>query len=194
MAKGVKVLTEEDRVDADLFRRRLEMAIMASGLTAAGLAKKAGIASRTVYRILQQGAEPTRATLVAMARALNMSLDTLATDEPTVSGDTTQIYARMAYNVLIMAYGKKTIDLLAPDELATLIRRCGDVLRALVGAVPPDSVNIAYMPVLRNCVTAWLQNAYVHHFDNVTGNIEFDPLSRACLLLDRADWEVTKGR
>lgn len=194
MAKGVKVLSADEQQDADFFRRKLENALISYGLTAAGLAKKAGIAPRTIYRILQHGAEPTRATLVAIARALNMSLDALATDAPTQTVDTSKIYWRIAYNVLIMAYGQKTIALLSADELEALTRRCGDVLKALIGAVP-DGVNVAYMYVLRNCISAWLQKAELYQFDNdSTGNTDLDPLSRACLLLDRTDWEVTKGR
>ncbi len=196
MAKGSRTLTEQDKQDSDHFRRRLQELLDARGLTAAGLAKMAGTTPRTLYRILQEGADPTRGILVAIARALGVSIDSLAIRSPSETTDNSSPHLLIAERVLEMAFGKPVIGRLSSEELGALLRRIGDVLRALEGPFPmSDGRNRAdvcrsYVPVVRATVSALYEAAggdfFLQH--------DLNPLNRACVALEFADWEATKAR
>lgn len=193
MAKGTKVLTEQEQHDADHFRDRLESLIKARGLTAAGLAKKAGIAPKTIYRILQYGADPTRVTLVSIARALDISIDALASDEPTQTPATSEAHIIFARNLLVLGFGLKAMSRLTEEERISLEQHCSKILQAL--NAPVGTATLACLQVLRAAINTWL---YMAEDDSHTSALLMDrgyeqldlpPLSRACLILGQVDWE-----
>lgn len=195
MAKGSRTLTEQDQQDSDHFRRRLQELLDARRLTAAALAKMAGTTPRTLYRILQEGADPTRGILVAIARALGVSIDSLAIGSPTEVTDNSSPHQVLAKHVLDMAFGRQTIGRLSDDARAALLRRIGEVLRALEGPFPMSDgrseadVCRSYIPLARAVVSAIYEAAGGDLFQDH----ELDPLSRACRDLVFLDWEATNA-
>ena len=180
MAKGTRTLTTQDHVDANHFRDRLQQLIDARELTPAGLAKMAGTAPGTVYRILQGSGDPTRATLVAIARALGVSIDALAAGKSTVTDAVADAYLPFSDRALAMAY-PRSFGKLALEEREAVGRAIADVLLAVIKSpVPSHSVALAYLPLTRAAVVAlWHQAADDLQYC-ANDPSQAAPLSRAC--------------
>lgn len=187
MAKGTRTLTAQDQMDADHFRQRLQQLIDARGLTAARLAKMAGTTPGTLYRILQGGGEPTRTTLVAIARALGVSIDALAAGTPTATSAEADAYLLFSDRALAMAY-PRSIGKLDPEEREAVGSAIADVLLAVEKSpVPPHLVPMVYLPLTRAAVVAFWYFSQSDLYSCAITNSTAHPLSRACAVLNEEE-------
>ena len=82
--KGVAAVQNEPSIpDKDAFTKRLKLAIKLGGGVKA-VAGRSGIPAKTLYNYMQEISEPKFITVVRIARAVDVSLDWLATGEPPV--------------------------------------------------------------------------------------------------------------
>ena len=187
MPKGARQRSDIEQQEVAAFQLRLEQLIAARGTTPAGLARSSGTTPRTIYRILQIGAEPSRTLLVAMARALGVSVDTLATDGSQGADVIDPGYVALARKALEMAFGAAVVAAMPGDEIEALILRVADVLRALyASSVPPAHASAAVVATCRSAVCVLINDATAQYLagppDNASAQLNL--IDRAALSLE----------
>lgn len=187
MPKGARQRSDIEQQEVAAFQLRLEQLIAARGTTAAGLAKSSGTTPRTIYRILQLGAEPSRTLLVAMARALGVSVDALATDGRQGADAIDPGYLVLARKAIEMAFGAAVVAAMPGDEIEAVILRIAEVLRTLYAStVPPAQASAATVATCRSAVGVLIDEATVQYLagppDNASAQLTL--IHRAALSLE----------